>query len=40
MQGTAGFASYVAIDGVGSSDGDTGNNNGITSMDAIRKSGW
>ena len=37
MQGTAGFASYVAIDGVGSSDGDTGNNNGITSMDAIQE---
>ena len=37
MQGTAGFASYVAIDGVGSADGDTGNNNGITSMDAIQE---
>ena len=37
MQGTAGFASYIAIDGVGSSDGDTGNNNGITSMDAIQE---
>ena len=24
MQGTAGFASYVAIDGIGSADGDTG----------------
>jgi hypothetical protein len=30
-------ASYIAIDGVGSSDGDTGNNNGITSMDAIQE---
>ena len=38
MQGTAGFASYVAIDGVVMADGDTGNNNGITSMDAIRRS--
>ena len=37
MQGTAGFASYVAIDGIGSADGDTGNNNGITSMDAIQE---
>jgi hypothetical protein len=37
MQGTAGFASYVAIDGVGSADGDTGFNNGITSMDAIQE---
>ena len=37
MQGTTGFASYVAIDGVGSADGDTGNNNGITSMDAIQE---
>jgi len=37
MQGTAGTASYVAIDGVGSADGDTGNNNGITSMDAIQE---
>ena len=37
MQGTAGFASYIAIDGMGSSDGDTGNNNGITSMDAIQE---
>ena len=32
-------ASYVAIDGVGSADGDTGNNNGITSMDAIQEFG-
>ena len=32
-----GTASYVAIDGVGSADGDTGNNNGITSMDAIQE---
>jgi hypothetical protein len=37
MQGTAQNATYVAIDGVGSSDGDTGNNNGITSMDAIQE---
>ena len=35
IQGTAGFNTYVAIDGVGSADGDTGNNNGITSVDAI-----
>jgi hypothetical protein len=37
MQGTPGNASYIAIDGVGSADGDTGNNNGITSMDAIQE---
>jgi hypothetical protein len=37
MQGTAGFSTYVAIDGVGSADGDTGNNNGITSIDAIQE---
>jgi hypothetical protein len=37
IQGTAGFASYVAVDGIGSADGDTGNNNGITSMDAIEE---
>jgi len=37
MQGTAGFNSYVAIDGVGSADGDTGNNNGITSIDSIQE---
>jgi hypothetical protein len=37
IQGTPGFASYVAVDGIGSADGDTGNNNGITSMDAIEE---
>src|SRR5687768_10895227 len=37
MQGTVGFASYIAIDGMGSADGDTGFNNGITSMDAIQE---
>jgi hypothetical protein len=37
MQGTAGFNSYIAIDGVGSADGDTGNNNGITSIDSIQE---
>ena len=35
IQGTAQNNAYVAVDGVGSADGDTGNNNGITSMDAI-----
>jgi hypothetical protein len=37
IQGTAGFASYVAIDGIGSADGDTGLNNGITSIDSIQE---
>jgi hypothetical protein len=35
IQGTAQNSTYVAVDGVGSADGDTGNNNGITSIDAI-----
>jgi hypothetical protein len=37
IQGTAGFASYVAVDGVGSADGDTGRNNGIASLDSIEE---
>lgn len=37
IQGTAGFASYVAIDGIGSADGDTGRNNGIASLDSIEE---
>src|SRR4030095_15855021 len=31
------FASYVAVEGVCSADGDTGFNNGITSMDSIQE---
>jgi hypothetical protein len=37
IQGTAGFASYVAIDGIGSADGDTGRNNGIASLDSVEE---
>ena len=37
IQGTAGFSSYVAVDGMGSADGDTGRNNGIASLDSIEE---
>ena len=37
MQGTGGFATYVAVDGMGSADGDTGRNNGITSLDSVQE---